>query len=396
MTPTRLPSAAGIVLAAGLSRRMGSPKPLLRLAGVPAVVRAARSFTEIGVVPVVVLGHSADDVAAVVRGEGVQTIVNQDYHRGMWSSVTCGLRALGDDRSWDWLAVLPADCALVRPETIGAVVRTAQSQAAEAGCEVVHPVYGGARGHPPLLSRRVVAAALRSDPPGGLRQVLAEWDERALEVPVGDPCVGLDMDDAEQYARSDGLAGREAVPDDGECLRLQARHAMPERVRRHCAAVMRVADALATALTGAGLYLDRRLLRSAALLHDLARGGGADDHAAAGAGLIDAAGYPRVAAVAARHMDVTHPLPALPGEAEVLYLADKLVLGGDVVTLDHRLAVTAARFSREPAAAAAAHRRLRAAMELARSVEALAETSLAGIVSGGTPRSSSNRCRGVL
>ncbi len=380
MTPTRLPSAAGIVLAAGLSRRMGSPKPLLPLAGVPAVVRAARSFTEIGVVPVVVLGHRADDVAAVLRGEGVRTIVNQDYHRGMWSSVTCGLRVFGRERSWDWLAVLPADCALVRPETIGAIVRVAQSQAGEAGCEVVHPVYRGVRGHPPLLSRRVVAAALRSNPPGGLRQVLAEWDERALEVPVGDRCVGLDMDDAEQYERSNGLARREAVPDDGECLRLQARHAMPERVRRHCDAVTRVADALATALRGAGLYLDRRLLRSAALLHDLARGDGADDHAAAGAGLIDAAGYPRVAAVVVRHMDPALPLPELPGEADVLYLADKLVLGVGAVSLEHRLVESVERFRRDPDAVAAARRRLAAAVSLARSVEALVGSPIGDII----------------
>jgi len=380
VTRSRLPSLAGIVPAAGLSTRMGSPKPLLPLAGVPAVVRAARSFTEIGVVPVVVLGHRADDVAAVLRGESVRTVINRDYRLGMWSSVTCGLRTIGDDRSWGWLAVLPADCALVRPETIGAVLRIACSQAGEAGCEVVHPVCDGLRGHPPLLSRRVVAAALRSDPAGGLRQVLAEWDDKALDAPVSDPCIALDMDDAEAHARLDRLAVREAVPDDEECRRLQERFVMLDTVRRHCAAVTRVADALAAALAGAGLCLDRPLLRSAALLHDLARGGGRDDHAAAGADLIDGAGYPRVAHVVARHMDPALPLPGLPGEAEVLYLADKLVLGVDVVSLERRLALSVERFHSDLDAVNAARRRLAAATSLSRSVETIVGSPLADII----------------
>ncbi|MBM3146845.1 MAG: NTP transferase domain-containing protein, partial [Actinobacteria bacterium] len=53
------PTLQGVVLAAGLSSRMGALKPLLPVGGLPAVVRSSRAFTDIGVEPLVVLGYQA-------------------------------------------------------------------------------------------------------------------------------------------------------------------------------------------------------------------------------------------------------------------------------------------------------------------------------------------------
>ena len=69
LTPTEPLRVAGVVLAAGASRRMGRNKMLLELEGEPLVRRAARRALEAGLTPVVVvLGHEADRARAALAG----------------------------------------------------------------------------------------------------------------------------------------------------------------------------------------------------------------------------------------------------------------------------------------------------------------------------------------
>jgi molybdenum cofactor cytidylyltransferase len=355
---------SGVVLAGGKSERMGELKPLLPLDGVPAVLRCVRAFTDIGVDPVVVLGFSASRVADVLAGCGVPHVVNHGYERGMYSSVATGVAAA--DPAAEWLAVLPVDAPLVRAETIGGLARAA---VVEGRAEVVYPTSEGRRGHPPLFRQSLRESVLSREPAGGLRALLAEHDDRALEVPVADPGVLVDMDTPDDYERVAGLARDERIPSPGECRRLLARWDAPAPVRAHCEAVAGVAAGLGRALNETGACLHLALLEAASLVHDVSRD--QKDHAAAGAARLTAAGYPRVAAMVARHMDVSEPLPRIPGESEVLYLADKLVAETAVVSLQHRLEEATAQFRGDDRAVAAATRRLESAMTIAIAIERL-------------------------
>lgn len=359
----RPPTVHGVILAAGLSSRMRTLKPLLPVGGRPAVLRCAWAFLDIGVEPLVVIGHQAARVAGVLDGAGVGHVTNHAYERGMYSSVVAGVSGAPD--GVDYVAVLPVDVPLVRAETIGRLARAAARERPA----VVYPRHEGHRGHPPLLSGDVRAAVARSDVPGGLREALATFGTRALDVDVDDAGVTIDMDDRDGHTLVDDLARREEVPDAVECRRLLDSHRTPHPVMEHCATVAEVAGMLGRALNQAGARLHLGLLEAAALLHDVARD--RPDHAGAGAACLAAAGYPRVAAVVAHHMDVPEPLPAIPGEAEVLYLADKLVRDATVVPLERRLAETLDHFAGDEAACRAARRRFRAAMLVAAEVEQL-------------------------
>lgn len=367
------PVLGGVVLAAGLSNRMRTLKPLLPLDGAPAVVRAARSFCDIGITPVVVVGHAADQVVEALDGVDARCVRNEAYRTGMWSSVVCGLREVVGDA--EWTGILPGDCALVRPETIGSVLRRARSGGDH---DVVHPMYAGRRGHPPLLHARLVCHALGAQPRGGLHEILAAHEQGAIEVAVEDPGVLQDMDRPEHYVAMERRARLERLPDDHECELLQDRFGVPAAVREHCAAVAELARALGEALNHRGGCLNQRLLRSAALLHDVART--ERDHAAAGARRLVEAGYPRLAGVVATHMDLPEPVLTIPGETEVLYLADKLVLGNRVVSLERRRAQMLRRFSGDSAASRAADHRLFVAERIARAVEGYTGRALAGLV----------------
>src|SRR5262249_55011476 len=101
---TRLPNLElrpvipAVILAAGLSTRMGRPKALLPLPGGETfVTRIVRSFLEAGVDDVViVLGHEANAVAAKLIESGVAArfVINEAYATGQLSSLLRGLNAI--------------------------------------------------------------------------------------------------------------------------------------------------------------------------------------------------------------------------------------------------------------------------------------------------------------
>ena len=128
-----------------------------------------------------------------------------------------------------------------------------------------------------------------------------------------------------------------------------------DRVEAHCRAVAAEALRLADALP---LPLDRELLESAALLHDVARA--EKDHARLAAAWLRELGYERAAALTAQHHD--RQGSALD-EAAVLYIADKCVREDRRVTLAERFAASEARCRTAEARAAHAER-LAAALRL--------------------------------
>ncbi len=369
-----------IILAAGLSSRMRELKPLLPLDAVPAVLWVADAYRDVGLEAVVVLGFGAERVAPLLNARGVHYVVNRGFEDGMYSSLRCGVRALPPDARAFF--VHPVDCALVRSETLGLLARSV----GETGASVVYPVHEAERGHPPLVPAALRDTILASEPVGGLRELLARREAGACEVQVDDPNVLLDMDDADAYERLAVRAARERVPDPAACRRLLARLQTPAPLVAHSLAVAGVARRLGAALRTSGVSLDLRLLEAAALLHDIARATPA--HAEAGALVLEAEGYPRVAAVVRSHMQLPGPPPALPGEREVLYLADKLTVGSRTIDLDGKRRRAEALFASDPAALDAARMRLEAARAIEARVAFLVGRPVSALLDASVPAES--------
>lgn len=373
---------AAVVLAAGQSTRMGALKPALMLGGMTVLERTVRSFREVGIEDVhVVAGHRADEVASMAAHAGASCVVNAEWRQGMFSSVKVGIGAL--DPAVREVLLLPADCCLVRGETIGRLARAASGRG-----PVAYPVFAGRRGHPPLICVDELLPDMGPEPPYGLRSLLLRYDARALEVEVADEGVLLDIDTPEDFARACDYAWDEAIPTQDRCLAVLREHAVSEGVVGHSQMVARVAGGLAARLTTAGLCLNVDLVVAAAMLHDIARD--SSDHAAMGAYLITRLGYRRVAPVVEHHMDLVAEPGCLVDEAELLFLADKLVEDDHIVDLDTRLATRLNRFASQPAAEGAVRERMKTAQELSRRVGRLlgesTEALAARIVSGDSER----------
>lgn len=366
-------SLRGLILAGGAATRMGSPKALLVVDGSPAVLRVAGAYRAVGIEPLVVLGHEADRIAPRLEESGVPYVVNERHAEGMYSSVRCGVRALtAGTRAF---FVHPVDCVLVRPETLALLARSPG-----AGRALVSPLFERGRGHPPLLPAALRGPVLTGAPAGGLGELLAACELAADDVSVDDPHVLDDMDDPADFGKVQECAPRERLPGRRECLDLLARHRAPAAAVAHAQAVTAVAGWLGEALRAAGVCLDLELLEAAARTHDLARG--TSGHAHAGAALLDGEGYPRVASVVRRHMDLAGAVPVEPGESEVLFLADKLTIGAEIVGLERKEERAAGLFAGDAAALAGARRRLADARGVAGRIEDLTGRPVAAILAG--------------
>ena len=121
----------------------------------------------------------------------------------------------------------------------------------------------------------------------------------------------------------------ERFPDERSAEWLRMRYGMLEHVRAHCNAVAAYAILLASKITAA---VNLPLLKSAAQLHDISRAKGFS-HAVEGARLLRESGYPDVAEIIKYHHDLPEDAHV---EAQLLYLADKLVQETRAVSLRER------------------------------------------------------------
>jgi molybdenum cofactor cytidylyltransferase len=341
---------------------MGALKPLLEIGGRTLLERAVGTFTSVDVHDVVVVtGHRGDDVGAEAERLGARVVFNPRFDTGMYSSVQVGVAALRPDVQRFFL--LPVDCPLVRPETVGHLARVG----AKLATDVVLPTHRGVPGHPPLLHESLRVEILASQPSGGLQSLLDGRREQSATLEVDDSGVSLDADTAADLVRLDEAASAESLPGEERCHEILRERAVSAAVIAHSRTVAAVAAALAIALNERGQHLCLPLIVAAALLHDVARGEAR--HAEAGAALIESLGYARVAAPIRRHMDLRTEASGDFGEAAVLYLADKLVLGDQIVGLDERFVARARQMAGDPAALAGVESRKAAALAACRCVE---------------------------
>lgn len=364
-----------LILAAGFSSRMETFKPLLPVGDAPLIERTIARFLQAGFHDVrVVVGHRAKEVIPVVTRLGAHPVLNKDYPSGMYSSVRAGVRTLGKKENAFFL--LPGDCLLNRPETLAGIA----SRFLAGGVGILHPTFGGKRGHPPLISAAYRNGILAHEPRGGLKTLLAEHGDAAAEVEVDDAGILSDLDSPQEYRKLLEHYVDEKAPSAERCLFLLERHGVQDRVISHSRVVTDLARRITVLLMRKGALLDLDVITAAGLLHDLAKG--RPRHAEAGMRIIAAWGYPRVAHVVGSHIDIVLADDRPPGEDEILYLADKLVDGDRQVSLEERFRRSAKRYPGDEGIADAIRRRFASAAQIKTRVERILEAPLEAVHGG--------------
>ncbi|AEG58817.1 DVU_1551 family NTP transferase [Desulforamulus ruminis] len=355
---------AALVLAAGFSSRMGRLKSLLPLGEATVIERSIGSFLEAGVQDVrVVLGHRSEEIARVLEASGVTTIMNHEYEEGMYSSIRAAVRSL--EPKVEAFFLLPGDLPLVRWQT----VQHLTTIFAESGKRIIYPCFNGERGHPPIISTRYAQHILSWHGEGGLRALLNQYEDDALDIEIADPGVLLDMDTPEDYQRAVQWFKRGYVPAVQECMDLLEELKVDGRIVEHGRAVAQLARKWAMMLNQCGCRLNLDLIQAAGLLHDLAKG--KPDHARVGADTLRERGYHAVAEIVAGHMDLGPEADAAIDERAILFLADKMVQGVRRIPLEERFQEKQKRFAAEPEILKNINRRLNHALAIKARIENL-------------------------
>ena len=189
-----------IVLAAGLSSRMGVQKLLLPFGGKTVIAHIVDQLLASTVDEVhVVVGHQAERISGELSGRAVSIVNNPNYKSGMLSSVRCGLQNL-PEKCRAVLVVL-GDQPSITTELIDQML---QSFAATEKSILV-PLYKGKRGHPILFSSLYRDEILKRHGDVGLRGLLYGHSDDIFELAVSTASVLCDMDFPEDYRRELGL-----------------------------------------------------------------------------------------------------------------------------------------------------------------------------------------------
>ncbi len=193
------PKIAGLVLAAGSSKRMGKDNKLLAdVNGMPMVRRTIQTLQASNADGItVVTGHEVEDVEAALEDvEGLAFAHNAAFADGLSTSLKTGLAALPEEA--DGVVVCLGDMPLVTPDMLNALIHAFDPVEGRSICV---PVFGRKRGNPILWSRAYLdeMAGLSGDM--GARPLLEEHADQVFEVVMEDDGVLFDVDTPERLER---------------------------------------------------------------------------------------------------------------------------------------------------------------------------------------------------
>lgn len=185
-----------VILAAGESKRMGLPKMLLTFSGRTMIEKVITNVSESKIDKIiVVLGAYREALVELISKLPVKYCYNDNYKKGMLSSVQCGFRNLSS--VCRAVLVFQGDQPLITSNAINEVIEAYLSS----GKGIVIPVYKNRRGHPLLIDIKYRDEIEKLNPDKGLRSLAYRFSDDVIEVNTNESGVLTDIDTYEQYKK---------------------------------------------------------------------------------------------------------------------------------------------------------------------------------------------------
>ena len=181
-------SPAGILLAAGYSRRFGENKLLHTLDEFdqPMLFVTAQKILSVTNKCIAVINHSLEAYTAQLEQMGIQVVINKQSQKGIGSSIACGIRAA--QHASGWLITL-ADMPYIETSTLQRLV-----EKLIAGAHIVAPTYQHQRGHPVGFHHQYGSELMTLDNDIGAREIIARHIKQLELIPTEDKGVIMDID----------------------------------------------------------------------------------------------------------------------------------------------------------------------------------------------------------
>ena len=180
-----------VIVAAGMSSRMGDFKPMLNIGSMSIAKRIVATLKQAGVDKIVMItGYHADDLERHLAGNGIIFFRNENYSTTqMFDSAKIGFEYLKD--KCGVILFTPVDIPLFTSSTVSALLNSE----AELAC----PVFQGQSGHPILLSSDIAEKVIKDSGEGGLQGALERCGVDFSEVLVDDEGILHDADTRQDY-----------------------------------------------------------------------------------------------------------------------------------------------------------------------------------------------------
>ena len=180
-----------VIVAAGMSSRMGDFKPMLNIGSISIAQRIVATFRQAGVTRIVVVtGYNAQQLERHLANNGIVFLRNEDYAgTQMFDSAKIGLSYLQD--KCDRILFTPVDIPLFTAMTVSSLLLST----AELAC----PVCMGTPGHPLLISSSLLPRILADSGEGGLQGAIRRCGAEMTRIPVDDAGILHDADTPEDY-----------------------------------------------------------------------------------------------------------------------------------------------------------------------------------------------------
>ena len=190
------PKIGAVILAAGMSSRMGSNKLLAELNGRPLVRHAVEAALASAARPVIVVtGNEADKTKAALRDLDVTFVDNPDFAKGLSTSLKAGIAAV--PQGCDGALVILGDMPGVSPALIDKLIASFDPSEGRAICVATRK---GKYGNPVLWARRFFPEIIAIEGDVGAKSLMGVYDELVCEVEAGDDAPLIDIDTPEALA----------------------------------------------------------------------------------------------------------------------------------------------------------------------------------------------------
>lgn len=378
---TGMDGIAAILVGAGLSSRGGSFRPLMHLNGIPMIELALQSILDAAIhTTCVITKHESNEIEAaldafqhelshrnsahdsksdhvIVKGlddpkaQDIRICYSKESDHDLArnlaaaytalntaSAATCGSGVSDASSPYQAVFIVPGDAAGVSAHTYVALAHYALDHQAP----IVVPTYNGKRGRLLLLDKSILEELPLHAGTGGLQDMLSHfpWHELAVD----DPGVVLGAESppaletlAAHVRKTRGVS--EEIVDE-----LFSLYETPDNVRAHTAAVALVANRMARMLNTFGYGLDSGLCWAGGALHDVNRL--EPHHSKVGEENLRELGYDALATVVAAHDQELVMTPCMFTEANLVFVADKLVKETTLVSISRRYEGAFKRFPR--------------------------------------------------
>jgi len=190
---------SAIVLAAGLSRRMGEVNKLaLPIHGTPLLTHTLERLLESNLHEiVVVIGHEQETIRTLISSLPVNIVYNENYQEGQMTSVHCGLSALKEPG--DGVMICLSDLPLLQAEDINRLIDAFLNH-----CEtsVMVPTFQGKRGNPIVMDFKHRQEILGSGRNLGCKRLLEKNPDLVTALEMKNDHTVFDLDTQDDYQRA--------------------------------------------------------------------------------------------------------------------------------------------------------------------------------------------------